>query len=577
MLYDRLEALTEPKAWLELALNIGRRHIQRSEATPEALKLARTVLQKVREGKFENFLAAALNNLASLLFQANLIHEALEPLLEARILLDMVAASTEKRRTYNLLGGVHQLSGNFSEAFLDYQQALQVTRELQDQVGEARLLNNMAFMLQQQHKFADALEMFDHAEQLWRELQQHADLSRVLVNKAGVLLEEMDAGKTDPQRLEQGMAFLAEAQDLLETHSNPALQASALDHAARFSLKRGRLDVAQQQATQARALSEAQGNQEALAFLEVTFGDIAVAQQNSPVALKHFELAHQLFADIGFKDNLLQVLDRLYKTHRNAGDAGQALHFLEQLYRLDREIRSEHASKQLEVLAHQRKTEKIQHEAELERIRRTELEQLVLERSSEIEALLEKKRNLEEANQHMRELSERDGLTGVYNRRYLNEHCERAFQHALQQEQPLMAIILDIDSFKKINDTLSHQAGDEVLKKLAAILVQTVRTSDVVARYGGEEFVVVMPQTQLQHAEMVAERIRSGVENHPWHVLYPDLRVTISLGLASNLGMADHEQMIHAADEALYVSKHTGKNRVTVSPHALGVQPDQGQ
>src|SRR5205823_9517226 len=126
-------------------------------------------------------------------------------------------------------------------------------------------------------------------------------------------------------------------------------------------------------------------------------------------------------------------------------------------------------------------------------------------------------------------------LTGVYNRRYLENHLATAVEQAIARDKPLTLLLLDIDHFKSINDTYGHHAGDDVLREFAIRLRKSIRGIDLACRYGGEEFVIVMPETDLHVAGMVAERLRRSIAGEPFavHKGTKHVEVTISIGLTT--------------------------------------------
>lgn len=162
-----------------------------------------------------------------------------------------------------------------------------------------------------------------------------------------------------------------------------------------------------------------------------------------------------------------------------------------------------------------------------------------------------------------------DPLTGVNNRRYFESRCRDEIAHARRHQLPLACMFLDIDKFKRINDTLGHQAGDEVLRTVARLIRVQMRSNDVIARYGGEEFVALLPQTGIQQAAEIAERIRTSISAQAMQPLPGErLQVTISIGVAmlvadlpgDDQGLAD--KLVSSADAALYQAKEGGRNRV---------------
>jgi diguanylate cyclase (GGDEF)-like protein len=176
--------------------------------------------------------------------------------------------------------------------------------------------------------------------------------------------------------------------------------------------------------------------------------------------------------------------------------------------------------------------------------------------------LEDSKERIEKMALQLRELSMRDALTQLHNRRYFDEHGNRLFQHALRYQRPFSVMIADIDHFKKINDTWSHAMGDEVLRRIGEILSTKVRASDLVARYGGEEFVIAFPETDLDKAHETCETLRRRIESYPWQELHPELQVTISMGLSSDTGVKDIHAMLEVADALLYQAKDGGRNQV---------------
>lgn len=168
--------------------------------------------------------------------------------------------------------------------------------------------------------------------------------------------------------------------------------------------------------------------------------------------------------------------------------------------------------------------------------------------------------------QQMHDLATLDGLTGAYNRLYFNDKLQEEFRNAQSKGHDLSFIILDIDHFKKFNDTFGHLFGDLVLKTLSAYIIKTLRKEDIFARYGGEEFVVLMPYTSLEEAREKAEDLRMGVSQLNITDRVVSASVTISIGVSTYPETARRSQeLISTADDALYEAKHAGRNLVRVA------------
>jgi len=157
-----------------------------------------------------------------------------------------------------------------------------------------------------------------------------------------------------------------------------------------------------------------------------------------------------------------------------------------------------------------------------------------------------------------------DGMTGLYNRRHFDALAEAEWKRFERYHRPLSLVLIDIDQFKEINDCLGHEAGDEALKALATVCMDDKRSTDIVARLGGDEFAVLLPETSLQQARTVAERIhkaidRCGTDQLPEH----QARITLSVGIAeASRGMSGFQALLRLADKALYDAKAAGKNCV---------------
>jgi two-component system cell cycle response regulator len=167
--------------------------------------------------------------------------------------------------------------------------------------------------------------------------------------------------------------------------------------------------------------------------------------------------------------------------------------------------------------------------------------------------------------QYSMEMALTDPLTGLFNRRYMETHVGTLVERSAARGKSLSLLILDIDFFKSINDSHGHDAGDDVLREFAERLKASIRGIDLACRYGGEEFVVVMPDTDLGVATLVAERIRRRIAGEPFPIEKGarSIEVTISVGIAARMGPQDNApQMLKRADEALYRAKRDGRNRV---------------
>jgi len=179
-------------------------------------------------------------------------------------------------------------------------------------------------------------------------------------------------------------------------------------------------------------------------------------------------------------------------------------------------------------------------------------------------------------NRILSEISHKDALTGLYNRFYVLEKIDSEMNRALRHGYPISVLMLDLDHFKRINDSYGHPVGDEVLKIVGQVLRDSCRVYDVAGRYGGEEFCIVLPETQVGNTTQVAERIRNRLATTPLSVGSTSIVVTASIGVAgmdSTEGVLSASTLVERADRALYSAKHLGRNRVEMwNPGATGPQ-----
>jgi diguanylate cyclase (GGDEF)-like protein len=208
-----------------------------------------------------------------------------------------------------------------------------------------------------------------------------------------------------------------------------------------------------------------------------------------------------------------------------------------------------------ELSALQRGLERATHETRAAR----DQSDVLAAKNRELEAVVHE---LGEARAALEQQADRDYLTGLHNRRYLARELSR---HAAASDAgPYSLAVLDLDHFKQVNDRFGHEAGDQVLMRIASLLLGGVRGQDVVVRTGGEEFVLLMPQTDVISAAACCERVRQAIRNEPWDAIVPGLSLTVSAGVATAEDASDLQALAELADRRLYEAKRTGRDRVVV-------------
>lgn len=222
-------------------------------------------------------------------------------------------------------------------------------------------------------------------------------------------------------------------------------------------------------------------------------------------------------------------------------------------------------SAQEKALIHEREAREAQAQAlEIQRRANETLENKVKERTNELES----------ANHKLAELSTTDALTGVRNRRYFDQVLEREFNRAFREREHLSVLMLDIDHFKIVNDDYGHQVGDEALRVVAKVLLDIVhRTTDLSARYGGEEFAIILPNTEVDGAYKVAEKIRIKISEQILDAEDKQFSLTVSIGIMGDAPSAgdNADSWLKEADDALYAAKEGGRNKVVLAKSCSSV------
>ncbi|SOB98607.1 PAS domain S-box-containing protein/diguanylate cyclase (GGDEF)-like protein [Ureibacillus xyleni] len=194
---------------------------------------------------------------------------------------------------------------------------------------------------------------------------------------------------------------------------------------------------------------------------------------------------------------------------------------------------------------------------------RRQLEKELFEKNENLAQLTEE---LTEMNRFLKTLAITDDLTGLYNRHYLDIKVEEEMRRADQANEPLSMIIIDLDFFKKVNDQWGHPVGDKVLKETAGLLKGIIRKSDILVRLGGEEFLIVLPNTKISDACIIAERIRITIEENHYPIAG---HLTASLGVANKLPLETYNNWYERTDNALYKAKNSKRNCVVHSTSTL--------
>jgi diguanylate cyclase (GGDEF)-like protein len=438
------------------------------------------------------------------------------------------------------IGAAHANLGHFEQAFNCYARALELFRAFNHELGLVRTMHNVGSTFRDIRRYDRAKALLTEALETMRTLQYKVGEAMCYVN-LGLTANESGHFKEGLPHLERGLALALE-------HGDVRAECLALINLgwAKIGVGDQSGSVAHLERLQTRA-SEIKSRQYE-GFALAGFGLVCRAQGNFDGALEHLQRALSIAQALELPRGQHMTLQALWQTCEQFRDFEGAYAHYKAYHQIEREMLSDQAQQHVHTIAANLETHLAKREATQARQRSSELE----------EAYSQLRRQAAQLEQYARQ----DALTGLSNRRHLDESVKMLFDNAKYYGSALCIIAADIDDFKIINDTFGHAIGDEVLRTIAAILREQARAGDLIARFGGEEFIMALPGLKTPDAHSVAERARTAVQNFDWTRINPNLRVTISLGVSGDLEVPNAERLISSADAQLYKAKRAGKNQV---------------
>jgi len=507
---------------------------------------------------------------------------------EAAARAEAVGDDAAKAQALRLLAIQLLRLGALEEAVVAGQEAVAVLEQLGDDAGICQVLTEQALPLNELGMHEEALTDLARAREIAQRLEDHSllywvhnrtgcvhgsmgnrELSADYLMRALTMVDGLDAearfcilnnlgdnavyevarlreaGQAEEaeERLTQALGYVTEALRLARDAGNPFRETIVLDNYGMLLGLSGETERAEGLIEQARAIAERQGYEslessawEHRARLRLMSGDHEAAIAGLLVALERALAA-------GEKPGALEIHRELSIAYEKVGDPAAALAHYRSFHQLEREARNDVAAVRARMAVHGYELDNARHEANTARIEA----ELHRNRSAELEA--DKLSWQRQANE--------DALTGLPNRRFVDLRLAE-----LVAAGPVWVAIADVDLFKGVNDRYGHFVGDEVLRRVAAVLRDNVRDDDLVGRFGGEEFLIALSAIGLEDARARCEAVRAQVAAYPWAQVGEGLSVTISLGLAVVAAEGCTEAALTKADQRLYEAKRAGRNRV---------------
>ena len=453
----------------------------------------------------------------------------------------VLAAVVQQSRLYTRLGEVAHTAAVM-------QDGIELARQLGDLETEGVLLTNLGFL----HATQDRPEPYEKytrkALAIFRALGNERREAQSLANLGGALarmhrLDEAEATYRDGMALAIGLGD-ASCESLLLSGLG-GLCCARGDFAGGLELYR-----------RSEVLLESLHDHFQISRQALLVGRHLVEASRYAEAAPHLERAIALADARGFRGNVAEARELLARVLENVGDFSGAIRELRQHLALRERLVESRIEERVQAVELRCHAESARAELEWATNRAADLEAA----NAELRAALEREQELKAA---LDRLARTDALTGLANRRHLQEFLAQELGRARRRWRPMALAILDVDHFKSVNDLHGHAVGDEVLVELGLRLVRAVRTVDVVARWGGEEFCLCLLETEGETAREVAQRLLTAINGSPFPTSKGPVRVTASIGLADLLPEHDTvDRLEHRADAALYAAKLKGRNRV---------------
>jgi diguanylate cyclase (GGDEF)-like protein len=520
-----------------------------------------------------------------------------------RAAISLAAALGERTRlafAHRLLALHLNCTGEYEEAIAACERARILLTDTDENAEVCRAALVQAFALNELGLSEQALDCLNAAEQIAERLQDPSLLFWVQ-NRIGVVYDTMGerhearnamltaldlADETDdeamfsilnnlvdnamslvPQLRQRGEESEAEAILLTAvTHASralaladaadqPYLRCLALGNLGVIEALQGRYDTGLQTEQTARLIAVKYGYRSLeLATLQYSPRILLMKGATDQAITPLVDVLHRA-EELGEQPVQLDTLQALVEAHERNGQYREALGRLKEYHSMEQQVRSARLNTRSRVLAQQIELENVRREAAAARAQAAE--DRAHSQRLEADKLALQLRTIE-----LERSAYSDSLTGIGNRRYVDNELTRMFALSVRHDSSLCVALLDIDHFKKVNDTFGHAIGDAVLVRVAELIVRHSRTEDLVARYGGEEFLLAFSDIDAWSATRMCERLREGVEREDWSEIAPGMSITVSAGVAARSDSVDVHELIDRADQQLYRAKQSGRNRV---------------
>jgi diguanylate cyclase (GGDEF)-like protein len=514
----------------------------------EAVRLCNAAIQEAEAVEnaprsLKNQIGRLRLTLSSLYIALMIFDKALENALEAYSLYTEIGLDSGAARSLNAIGRVNIYLGTFAEALENFLQALNSANEMDDQLLKVSVLNNLGFLY---------LRMEDNPTALDYLSQSHALMtSEKNIQVEANLLENLSAAYLDQGDFNQALNYGKECIQQYQVENNPQGEAKALNRVGEIHFLMGLSDDALNYYRASLEICEALEYHSGAARAHTLIGEMAFQQGKNAEALRQLLLALEYSEECINQKSVYEIHLLLSQVYQRDENFEEALKHYQQYHEIKEAVFDEDIATRIKSLEVIHRLQETQQDREVYRLENVALLREIEERAK-VQAELERIVTL-------------DPLTELKNRRHFFKLIQQEMERSRRYNRPLSLIMLDIDHFKAVNDQFGHLLGDKVIVEVARRIEKNLRRVDVACRYGGEEFAILLPETPLTQAAMVADRIWRMISKQATVSSELKISITVSIGVASYEPevVMSADALLDRADQALYIAKKNGRNQVT--------------
>jgi diguanylate cyclase (GGDEF)-like protein len=470
--------------------------------------------------------------------------QALTHALEALTIYQGLSLRSGIGRARNAVGLCSLYLGTYAEALDNLLQSLRIADEMSDNWLETQVQNNLGLLYLRMENYPQALSYLEKSLEISSETNQPAFEADLIEN---ICVAYLNLGQYD-----LALTHIQKGILLFQQSGNRYGEVKALSTAGEIYAAMGHtmeaISYYQKSLEISNNIEDAQGAAKAHRLI----GTLYFEQGKLESALEHMLSALENAEQGQDAAQISQVHFLLSRIYREMQDFEISLSHFEKFHDVKESVFNEDMATKIKSLEIVHQVKKTQQNSEIYRLRNVELTREIEERKK--------------AQSELERIVTLDPLTSLFNRRHFFELTQKELERSRRYNRPLSLIMLDIDHFKQVNDQFGHLVGDRVIVEVARRIQKAIRRIDLACRYGGEEFAVLLPETPLMQAEMVASRLWKLVTRQPTVSGELILKITVSVGVATyqQTGEITVDTLLDRADKAMYAAKDTGRNRVVV-------------